>query len=196
MADLTYPSLFRNRIVTIAASPPKDMVTTICDNVFSLKAIQRDAIVKKWWARLADFQDFKYDRIQTWARESNHLPASRGGCYFGSIAMAKLQGLAYWADRMLLCGHTLVCDGFDAAMMRKLMDDAKIHYAESKQDSDAQTLSKLDPKDRISSMIFPKVSLKRKLWWTKKSKVSSQSSKWKIAYVPLNPVADYINMLN
>ena len=43
---------------------------------------------------------------------------------------------------MILRGHTLVCDGFDSAMMRQSMDDAKIHYAESKQDSDAQTPSK------------------------------------------------------
>ena len=56
--------------------------------------------------------------------------------------MAKLQGLAYWANQMLLRGHTLVCDGFDAAMMRQFMDDAKIHHAESKQDRDAQTPSK------------------------------------------------------
>ena len=29
-----------------------------------------------------------------------------------------------------------------------------------------------------------------------KSNAYDQSSKWKIAYVPLDPVADYINMLN
>ena len=56
--------------------------------------------------------------------------------------MAKLQGLAYWANQMLLRGHTLVCGGFDSAMMQQLMDDAEIHYAESKRDSDAQTLYK------------------------------------------------------
>ena len=67
---------------------------------------------------------------------------SRGGCYFGSVAMAKLQGLAYWANKMLLRGHTLVCDGFDYAMMQQSMDDAEIHYAKSKLDSDAQTPSK------------------------------------------------------
>ena len=39
---------------------------------------------------------------------------------------------------MLLRGHTLVCDGFDNAIMRQSMDDAKIHYAKSKQDSNAQ----------------------------------------------------------
>ena len=43
---------------------------------------------------------------------------------------------------MLLRRHTLVCGGFDSEMMQKLMDDAKIHYAKSKQDSDAQTPSK------------------------------------------------------
>ena len=93
------------------------------------------------WARLADFQGFNYDRIQTWARESNRLPASHGGCYFGSVAMAKLQGLAYWENQMLLRGQTLVCDGFDSEMIRKLMDGAEIHYAKSKRDSNAQTPS-------------------------------------------------------
>ena len=43
---------------------------------------------------------------------------------------------------MLLRGHTLVCDGFDSALIRQSMDDAEIHYSESKQDSDAQTLYK------------------------------------------------------
>ena len=43
---------------------------------------------------------------------------------------------------MLLHGHTLVSNGFDSAMVRQLMDDAKIHYAKSKQDSDSQTPSK------------------------------------------------------
>ena len=130
MADLTYISLLWNRIVTMAAAPPNDLVTTVCDHVISLTSSQRDAIVNNGWACLADFQDFNYDRIHNWASESNHLPASCGGCYFESVAMAKLQGHAY-------C--TLVCDGFDAAMMQQLMDDAEIHYAESKQDSDAQT---------------------------------------------------------
>ena len=79
----------------MAASHPNYMVTTICDNVHSLKSSQRDAIMNNGWARLSDFQGFNYYRIQTWARESNRLPASHGGCYFGSVAMAKLQGLAY-----------------------------------------------------------------------------------------------------
>ena len=43
---------------------------------------------------------------------------------------------------MLLRGHTLVCDGFDSALIRQSMDDAEIQYSESKQDSDAQTLYK------------------------------------------------------
>ena len=142
MADLTYPSLFPNRIVTMAAATPNDMVTNLCDNVLSLMSSQRDAIGHNGLARLSNFQGFNYDRIQTWARESNCLPASRGGCYFGSVAMAKLQGLAYWANNMLLHGHALVCDCFDSAMIRQLMDDSKIHYAKSKQDSGAQTPSK------------------------------------------------------
>ena len=58
--------------------------------------------------------------------------------------MAKLQGIAYWANQMLLRGRTLVCDGFDSAMMRQFMDDAKIHYAKSKRDRDAQTPSKFN----------------------------------------------------
>ena len=66
MADLTYPSLFRNGIVTMAAAPPNDMVTTVCDNVLSLKAIQRDVILNNGSDRLADFQGLNYDRIQTW----------------------------------------------------------------------------------------------------------------------------------
>ena len=53
--------------------------------------------------------------------------------------MAKLQGLAYWANQMLLRGQILVCYGFDAAMMRQLMYDAEIRYAKAKQASDAQT---------------------------------------------------------
>ena len=56
--------------------------------------------------------------------------------------MAKLQGLAYLLNQMLLRGKTLVCHGFDSAMMWQSMDDAKIHYAESKRDSDAKTPSK------------------------------------------------------
>ena len=43
---------------------------------------------------------------------------------------------------MLLRGHTLVCDGLDYAILRQSMDDAEIHYSESKQDSNAQTPSK------------------------------------------------------
>ena len=101
----------------MAAAPPNYPVTTVCDNVLSPIASQRYVLVNNGWARLADFQSFNYDRIQTWVRESNRLPASRGGCYFGSLVMAKLQGLAYWANQMLLLGHTLVCDGFDAAMI-------------------------------------------------------------------------------
>ena len=132
MADLTYSSLFRNRIVNMATSPPNDLVTTVCENVLSLKARQRDSIVNNGWARLDDFQGFNYDKIQTWVRESNRLPASRGGCYFGSVAMVKLQGLAYWVNWMLLHGHTLVCGGFDSVMMRKSMNDTEIHYPESK----------------------------------------------------------------
>ena len=121
-------------------STSHDLVTTVCDNVLSLTTSQRN----NGWARLADFQGFNYDEIQTWAREINRLPASRGGCYFGSVAMAKLQGLTYWANQMLLRGNTLVCDGFDSAMMWKSMDDAEIHYDESKRDSDAQTSYKFN----------------------------------------------------
>ena len=128
----------------MAAAPPSDLVTTVCDNVLSPIASQRYALVNNGWARLADFQGFKYDRIQTWARESKRLPASRGGCYLGLLVMAKLQGLTYWANRMLLRRHTLVCNGFDAAMMRKLMGDAEILYVKSKQDSNAQTPSKFN----------------------------------------------------
>ena len=142
MANITYPSLFRNRIVTMATAPPNYLVTTICDNMISLTASQRDTIVNNGWACLAEFQGFNYDRIHTWERESNRLPASRNGCYFGSVAMVNIQGLAYWADHMILRGHNLVCDGFDSAMMRQLMNDAKIHYVKSKQDSDAQNPSK------------------------------------------------------
>ena len=56
--------------------------------------------------------------------------------------MANLQDLSYWANQMLLRGHTLVNDGFDAANLRQSIYDANIHYAKSKQDSDVQTLSK------------------------------------------------------
>ena len=119
------------------AAPPNELVTTVCDNVISLTATQRDKIVNNRWDRLSEFQGFNYNIIQTWARESNILPASHGGCYLGSVAMAKIQGIAYWANQMLLCGHNLVCDGFDAAMMRQSMDYANIHHAESKRDSDA-----------------------------------------------------------
>ena len=68
MANLTYPSLFQNIIVTMAAAPLNDLVTTVCYNVLSLTAILRDAIVNIRWARLSGFQGFNYDRIQTWAR--------------------------------------------------------------------------------------------------------------------------------
>ena len=68
MEDLTYTSLFRNQIVTMAAAPPNDLVTTVYDNVISLLDSQRDAIVNNGWSRLAGFQGFNYDRIQTWAR--------------------------------------------------------------------------------------------------------------------------------
>ena len=129
MADFTYPSLFRNRIVTMATAPPNNLVTIICDNVFSLTASQRDAIVNNGWDRLDEFQGFNYYMTQTWERESNRLPASHGGCYFGSVATENIQVLAYWANQMLLRGYTLVCDGFDAETMRKFMDDAEIHYA-------------------------------------------------------------------
>ena len=95
MADLTYPSLFQNLIFTMAVSPPNNLVTTVCDNVLSLTDRKRGAIVHNGWACLADFQGFNYNRINNWARESNRLPASRGGCYFGSVAMEKLQGIAY-----------------------------------------------------------------------------------------------------
>ena len=43
---------------------------------------------------------------------------------------------------MILRGHTLVCDGFDSAMMRQSMDESEIHYSKSKHDRDAQTPSK------------------------------------------------------
>ena len=56
MADLTYPSLFQNRIVAMEAAPPNDLVTTVCDNVLSLTDSQSDAIVNNGWDRLDDFQ--------------------------------------------------------------------------------------------------------------------------------------------
>ena len=149
MADLTYPYLFRNQIFSIASAPPNDLVTTVCDYVLYLTDSQSDAIVNNGWDRLADFQGFNYDRIQTWARESNRLPASRGVCYFGSVAMSKLQGLAYWAKQMILRGHTLVCDGFYSAMMRQLMDESEIHYSKSKHDRDYETPSKFKYDERI-----------------------------------------------
>ena len=87
MANLTYPSLFQHQIVTMPAAPSNDLVTTICDNVLSFTATQRDAIMNNGWDHLADLQGFNYNRIQTSARESNR---------FGSVATEKLQGLAYW----------------------------------------------------------------------------------------------------
>ena len=74
----------------MALEPPNNLIITVFDNVLYLTDIQRDAIVKNVLACLADFQGFNYDRIQTWARESNLLPESCGGCYFGSVEMAKL----------------------------------------------------------------------------------------------------------
>ena len=53
MVDLTYPSIFQNQISTMAAAPTNDLVTTVCDNVISLTASQRDAIVNYIWAGLA-----------------------------------------------------------------------------------------------------------------------------------------------
>ena len=97
----------------MAAAPPNNLVTTVYDNMISLTASQRDDIMNNKWAPIADFQGFNYDMIQTWERESNRLPASRGGCYFGSAVRANIHGLSYWANHMLLRGHTLVCDGFD-----------------------------------------------------------------------------------
>ena len=63
MSDLKYNYLLRNRKVSMVAAPPNDLVTTICDNVLSLTAIQRYAIVNNRWARLADFQGFNYNMI-------------------------------------------------------------------------------------------------------------------------------------
>ena len=106
MADLTYHYMFQNRIVTMATSSPNDLVTTVCDNMISLTAIQRDEIMNNGWAWLADFQGFNCDRKHTWEMESNRLPASRDGCYFGSLAMEKLQGITYWVNQMLLHRNT------------------------------------------------------------------------------------------
>ena len=61
MVNLKYPSQFLNQIVIMAAAPPKNLVTTVCENVFSLTASQRDATVNSGWAPLADFQGFNYD---------------------------------------------------------------------------------------------------------------------------------------
>ena len=60
--------------------------------------------------------------------------------------MEKLQGITYWENQMLLRWHTLVYYGFDAVMMQQSMDDAEIHYAKSKRDSDAQ------PRPNLSTM--------------------------------------------
>ena len=62
----TLVSLFRNQIVTMDAAPPNDLVTTVCDNVISLMASQRDAIFNNGRYSLSDFQGFNYSRIQTW----------------------------------------------------------------------------------------------------------------------------------
>ena len=53
--------------------------------------------------------------------------------------MTKIQGIVYRVNQMLQSWRTLVCDGFYSAMMLQFMYDAKIHYYESKRDSDAQT---------------------------------------------------------
>ena len=55
----------QNKIVTMAIAPTNNLVTTVCDNVLFFMASQRDAIVNNRWTRLADFQGFNYDRIQT-----------------------------------------------------------------------------------------------------------------------------------
>ena len=44
-------------------------------------------------------------------------------------------------NEIILRRHTLVCNGFDAVIMRQFMDDAEIYYSESKRVSDAQTPS-------------------------------------------------------
>ena len=44
--------------------------------------------------------------------------------------MKKLKGLAYWANQMLLCGNTLVCDGFDSAMIWHAQNQSKFKYDE------------------------------------------------------------------
>ena len=74
MTDITYHFLLQNPIVTTAAAPSNNLVTTVCDNGLSLTASQRDAIVNNGWTPLAYFQGFNYDRIQTSVRESNRLP--------------------------------------------------------------------------------------------------------------------------
>ena len=58
MADLTFPSVSQNQIVFTAAAPPNNVVSTACDNVLSLMASPRDAIMNNRWARLSDFQGF------------------------------------------------------------------------------------------------------------------------------------------
>ena len=63
--------------------------------------------------------------------------------------MEKLQGLEYWSNQMLLCGHTLVCNGFDAAMMRQSIYDSQIQYTKSKRENDDQTPSKFKYDERI-----------------------------------------------
>ena len=40
----------RKLIVTMATAPPNDLVTTICDNLLSITARQRDEIVNNGWA--------------------------------------------------------------------------------------------------------------------------------------------------
>ena len=112
MANLIYPSLLRNRIFTMATAPPNDLVTTVCDNVLYFMDRQRDAIMNNGWARLADFQGFNYERIQIWERERNRLPASRGGCYFGSVVMAKLQVLHIGKIRCSYVGTPLFAMDF------------------------------------------------------------------------------------
>ena len=61
MADLTYASQLRKRIVTMAAAYPNNLVTTVCDNMLYLTASQMDEIINNGWDRLAEFQGFNYD---------------------------------------------------------------------------------------------------------------------------------------
>ena len=61
MADLTYPYVLQNQIFTMAAEPPNDLVTTVCDNVLYLTASQMDEIINNGWDLLAEFQGFNYD---------------------------------------------------------------------------------------------------------------------------------------